>query len=1718
MSDYSPQGAPMLRLFTLGLSIPSLHDKKGRSKPSCLFQERREYKPQASLRQKAPKPVKPPQKSPVIECSPQEAPLSECFSGAPVVSTGSLQGVYMPAKTPQREPLLESFTEGGQVFKCSPEGSPVSGCSQEGAPKPMCSPQAAPVIECSPQGAPMLRLFTLGLSIPTLHDQKGRSKPSCLFQERREYKPQASLRQKATKPVKSPQRSPVPECSTQGTPVSTGSLQGAHMPADTPQGESMLANVSKVRPLPKCSPEGSYIPKCSTQEAHLSKCSPQREYVHTGSIQGEMVLKCPLQELPVLECSPQGEPVFEFTQAELFSPEGSTQGVSYNHGTPMPKVFTLGKSVPFLSTENSKLRKYQAFLRQGKRLSVKSPQGTPLLESYSEVGPVFELPPVVALTPEGSPQGASSNHTTPMPKLLTLGISVPVLSTKKYWLHKYQSFLRQRTHLSIKSAQKSPEPEFSPQGAPVNGYFQKEAPLSECFSGTPVLEYFTQGMLGSTESLQGVNMPAKDPQGAPLLESYSEGGTVFELPPVEALTPEGFPQGGSSNHTTPMPKLFTLGISVPVLSTKNYRLHKCQSFLRQRTHLSINSAQKSPEPVFSSQGAPVTEYIPKEAPLSECFAGTPRLEYSTQGMLGFTGSLQGLYMPAKDQQGAPLLESYSDGGPVFELPPAEAFTPKGSHQEASSNHTTTMPKLFTLGISVPVLSTKKYRLHKYQAFLRKRTYLSIKTAQKSPESEFSSQGAPVTECFQQEAPIPECYPEEEPMIVCSPEEESMNVCSPEEEPMLVCSSEEEPMLVCFSEKASESEFSPQEALMLESSPHQKPLPYGFHFMPKLFTLALSSLISSTWKHQQHKSQSSMKQRTRLPARSSKKSPTPKSSSPDAAMPECPPEEGSMTHLDKAKVEARERHRSPYNQTRKSQRVTQPAKGKKEATMPVCSPEEEEPMLVYSSEEEPMLVCLSEKAPKPEFSPQEALMPESSSQGASSPHQTPSLSGFPDEAPMPELLNPGISSPVSSIRKHQQHKSQSSLKQRTRLPDRSSQKSPAPKSSSQDAAMPEGSPEEGSMTHLDKAKVEATERHRSSHNQTRKSQGVTQSAKGKKEAPMPVCSPEDEAPMPVCSPEDEEPMPVCSPEEEQPMPVCSPEEEEPMLVCSSEEEPMLVCSSEEELMLVCSSEEEPMLVCSSEEEPMLVCSSEEEPMHVCLSEKAPKPELSPQEALMPESSSQGASSPTLSGFPDEAPMLELLNPGISSPVCSTRKHQQHKSQASLKQKTLLPVKSSQKSPVPESFSQEAAMPECSSQESSMHTGTPQSPSLLKAHLDKTRVEEPHRSSSNKARMSHGVSQPAKTLKKAPMPECSPEEEPISVCSPEEEPMLMFSPEEEPMLMCSPEDEPLHVCSPEEEPMLLCLSEIVPEPEISPLGAPILSFQQDNKCAPRKKQHTIKDAKVQQKPQRRRKKKNQRQQARPCPSSHPNLKRKCACSRKKLDNLDGCQLPKRKKTNNRGQRFFHLRACQCCRFYLRSQQRRKRNSCAHQLPRRSHCNLYPKACPCSQPSFWRQQNPHTHQREPVHLRQRTRRPPPRAYSWLQSTLWNPYDPQVRQSDLGRRAQRISPRAHTWFQPSLWRQQNVYSSQSQPWHMGHMRLHPRTYPWAHPHFRRQESPRAHQSRPLHLGQREMRVHPRMHPWTHPHLWRAQNAYEPRSRPWHLGQRALRFHPRAYSWFWPN
>ncbi|KAK2907026.1 hypothetical protein Q8A67_006011 [Cirrhinus molitorella] len=198
-------------------------------------------------------------------------------------------------------------------------------------------------------------------------------------------------------------------------------------------------------------------------------------------------------------------------------------------------------------------------------------------------------------------------------------------------------------------------------------------------------------------------------------------------------------------------------------------------------------------------------------------------------------------------------------------------------------------------------------------------------------------------------------------------------------------------------------------------------------------------------------------------------------------------------------------------------------------------------------------------------------------------------------------------------------------------------------------------------------------------------------------------------------------------------------------------------------------------CSSEEAPVLECCSQGTPAET--PQEEPVSELFPAEALIPEGSPQGASSlhriPKASSFPHGAPMLKLFTLGISIPILSTKKYRLHKYEASLTHRICLPVITAEKSPVPESSSQGVAMPECSTQEESMAMGTPQSLSLLAAHLDEVMVEaiEPCRSSSNKAGMSQGVSQPAKAPKEVLMPDCSPQEAPMLECSSEDKPMLL-----------------------------------------------------------------------------------------------------------------------------------------------------------------------------------------------------------------------------------------------------------------------------------------------------------------------------------------------------------
>ncbi|RXN22621.1 pollen-specific leucine-rich repeat extensin 1 [Labeo rohita] len=420
MSDNcSQQEAPMARLFTLGLSVPASSMRKRQVQKArsqaCLFQERREYKPQTRLRQRAPKSVKP--------------------------------------------------------------------------------PQTSPVLEYSPQGAPVPRLFTMGLSIPAFSTrsfcvQKGQSQRSCLFQERRGYKPQASLRQREPKPVKLPLRSPVPEdfpqeCSSEGAPMLERFSQGTL--AETPQEEPMVANVSEEgphgAPMPKLFTLGISIPALSTRNFHVRKGRSQcRDYKPQASkrqrepkpvklpqrspVPEDFPQECFSERAPVLECFSQGTPA-ETPQEEPVLADFLEGGP---HEAPIPKLFTLGVSIPVLSTKKYRLHKHQASLTHRTRLPVITAEKSPVPE-------------------EGGP------HEAPIPKLFTLGVSIPVLSTKKYRLHKHQASLTHRTRLPVITAEKSPMPESSlldeatveaiePYSSPSNkaAKAHKEAPMPECSS------------------------------------------------------------------------------------------------------------------------------------------------------------------------------------------------------------------------------------------------------------------------------------------------------------------------------------------------------------------------------------------------------------------------------------------------------------------------------------------------------------------------------------------------------------------------------------------------------------------------------------------------------------------------------------------------------------------------------------------------------------------------------------------------------------------------------------------------------------------------------------------------------------------------------------------------------------------------------------------------------------------------------------------------------------------------------------------------------------------------------------------------------------------------------------------------------------------------------------------------------------------------------------
>ncbi|KAL0192689.1 hypothetical protein M9458_010985, partial [Cirrhinus mrigala] len=263
--------------------------------------------------------------------------------------------------------------------------------------------------------------------------------------------------------------------------------------------------------------------------------------------------------------------------------------------------------------------------------------------------------------------------------------------------------------------------------------------------------YKPQASLRQRE-LEPVKLPQKSPvpedfplecssERAPMLECSSQG-TPAETPqeePVVANVPEEGP------HRAPMPKLFTLVISIPTFSTRNFHVQKersqCRGYKPQ-----ASKRQREPEPVKLPQKSPVPEDFPQQcsserAPMLECFSQET---------------------PAETPQEEPVLANFLEGGP----------------------HGAPIPKLFTLGISIPIFSTKKYRLHKHQASLTHRTHLLVITADKSPAPESSLLGEATVEAMepyssssdkaakaQKEAPMPECSPEVKPMLVCSLEDE-----------------------------------------------------------------------------------------------------------------------------------------------------------------------------------------------------------------------------------------------------------------------------------------------------------------------------------------------------------------------------------------------------------------------------------------------------------------------------------------------------------------------------------------------------------------------------------------------------------------------------------------------------------------------------------------------------------------------------------------------------------------------------------------------------------------------------------------------------------------------------------------------------------------------------------------------------------------------------------
>ncbi|RXN31924.1 pollen-specific leucine-rich repeat extensin 1 [Labeo rohita] len=569
------------------------------------------------------------------------------------------------------------------------------------------------MLKSSPQAAPVPRLFTLGLCTPAFSTRNSHVRKG-RSQRSRLFQERWGYKPQAS----SRQRGPEPVKLPQRSPVPEGSPQ-------------------------ECSLEGAPMLECFSQEAPAE--TPQEE--------------------PVLANFPEGEPLHKCSPCEA----------------PMPKLFTLGISVPVLSTKKYRLHKHQASLTHRIRLPVitaeKSlvPESTSLDEAREEAMELYRSSSnKAAKALKDAPMPECSPQEGPMPKLFTLGISIPVLSTEKYRLHKYQASLTHRTRLPIITAEVEPMLVCSPEVEPMHVCSPEVEPMLVC-SPEDESEQRPQRRRKNKNQRQQKGplrqrelKSVKPPHSSPMLECYSQ----------EAPMPKCSPQAAS------VPRLFTLGLCTPTFSTRNSHVRKGRS---QRSHLfqerwgykpQPSSRQRGPEPVKLPQRSPVPEGSPQEcsseeAPMLECFSQEA---------------------PAETPQEEAVLANFPEGEPLLKCSPREA----------------PMPKLFTLGISVPVLSTKKYRLHKHQASLTHRIRLPVITAEKSLVPESTS--------------------------LDEAREEAMEL---------------------YRSSSNKAAKALKEAPMPECSPQEGP-------MPKLFTLGISIPVLSTKKHRLHKYQASLTHRTRLP--------------------------------------------------------------------------------------------------------------------------------------------------------------------------------------------------------------------------------------------------------------------------------------------------------------------------------------------------------------------------------------------------------------------------------------------------------------------------------------------------------------------------------------------------------------------------------------------------------------------------------------------------------------------------------------------------------------------------------------------------------------------------------------------------------------------------------------------------------------------------------------